>query len=97
MNRRLFDHLYAEISVAVGVRVPRYALWLDLQDLGWNPDSISTHQALAFIEREMAPFLAQFGLAIPPRACRRLRRLVVQFDPTRPTPFERFESWGRSR
>lgn len=97
MNRRLFDHLSAEISVAAGVRVPRYALWLVLHDLGWIPDAITTKQALEFIDSEMPSFLDRSGLVIAPPASRRLRRRVARFNPDHPTPYERFESWGRAR
>ncbi len=97
MNRRLFDHVFAEISVAVGIRVPRYALWLELQDHGWNPEAFTTQQALAFIDAGLLSFLSRRGLGISPRARRRLRKLIVRFDPDHPTPSEYFESWGRAR
>jgi hypothetical protein len=97
MNRRLFDHLFAEISVAAGIRVPRYALWLELHDLGWNPEAITTKQALAFIDGGLRRFLGERGLAIAPRASRRLRKLVARFDAGHPTPYECFENWGRAR
>jgi hypothetical protein len=95
LNRRLFDHLFAEISVAAGIRLPRYALWLALHDLGSNPDSMTTDQALAFIDGAMPSFLRQRGLAVPPRTSRRLRKRIAKFAPGHPTPSERLESWGR--
>ncbi len=97
MNRRLFDHLFAEISLAAGTLVPRYALWLELHHLGWNPDAITTEQALAFIDSAMSSFLGEHGLAVAPRASRRLRKLIAQFDPNHQTPYERCENWSRAR
>jgi hypothetical protein len=97
LNRRLFEHLFAEISVAAGTQVPRYALWLELNDLGWNPDAITKKQALTFLDREMPSFLDECGLEIEPRASRRLRRLIARFNPEHPTPYERFENWSRAR
>ena len=85
------------ISVAAGIRVPRYALWLELHDLGWNPDAMTTEQALAFVDGAMQSFLGQRGLAVTPRAFRRLRKLIVRFNPDHPTPYEHFERWGRAR
>lgn len=93
----MFDHLFAEISVAAGIRIPRYALWLELHDLGWNPDTMKTEQALAFVDGTMGSFLANRQLAVAPRAMRRLRKLIGRFNPDHPTPAEIFERWDRAR
>jgi len=97
VTRRMFDHLFAEISVAAGIRLPRYALWLEIHSLGWNPDAMTATQAVAFVDSAAPSFLERQGLALAPRAERRLRRMVAQFDPDHPTPYERFEAWGRAR
>ena len=91
MSRKRFDHLFVELSVSVGKRVPRYALWLELHDLGWNPESLRVAEALEFCDGQMEGFLSHRGLKISPRARNRLRRELVKFDPTRPLPEEIFE------
>ena len=48
MGRRRFDHLHSELSVAVGRLVSRYALWLQLRELGWDPEGLSRSQAVVF-------------------------------------------------
>lgn len=94
LSRRLFDHLFAEISVAVGVRVPRYRLWMHLHELGWNPESITTDQALAYLDGPLRSFLVDCGLGIAPQARRRMRRAVARFSPLHPTPSERLAAWS---
>ena len=34
MERRRFDHLFLELSVALGALAPRYALWLRIHEFG---------------------------------------------------------------
>ncbi len=91
MKRKLFNHLFVELSVSVGRRVPRYALWLELHDLGWNPESLQVSEALAFCDGPMERFLSERGLKISSRARRRLRKDLARFDPTHPLPQEIFE------
>jgi len=91
VSRKLFNHLFVELSVSIGKRVPRYALWLELHDLGWNPESLRVDEALEFFDRRMDGFLADRGLKISRRARNRLRRELARFDPTRPLPQEIFE------
>ncbi len=91
VSRKLFNHLFVELSVSIGKRVPRYALWLELHDLGWNPESLRIADALAFCDGQMDGFLADRGLKISRRARNRLRRELANFDPTRPRPQEIFE------
>jgi hypothetical protein len=87
--RRVFDHLHAELSVGVGVVVPRYALWLRLREAGADPERLTREQALGFCRRQLPAFLAEQGLALEPRPARRLEREIGRFDPARPTPYER--------
>lgn len=91
MSRKLFNHLFVELSVSIGQRVPRYALWLELHDLGWNPESLRVVEALEFCDGQMEGFLADLGLKISRRARNRLRGELAKFDPTRPLPQEIFE------
>ncbi len=91
MRRKLFNHLFVELSVSIGKRVPRYALWLELHDLGWNPEALRVSEALAFCDGPMETFLSERGLKISPRARKRLRKELARFDPTRPHPQEIFE------
>ena len=94
MNRRLFDHVFAEISVAAGVRVPRFELWMELHELGWNPEKLTVEQALAYLDGPLRSFLARRGLGTTPRARRRMRRAIERFSPKHPSPSERLEAWA---
>ena len=91
VSRKLFNHLFVELSVSVGKRVPRYALWLELHDLGWNPESLCVADALAFCDGPMEKFLGDRGMKISERARKRLRGELARFDPARPLPQEIFE------
>jgi hypothetical protein len=90
MSRSRFDHLEAEVSVAVGRRIPRYALWLRLHDWGADPEALSREQALDFCDGPLHAFLVEHGFWLSPRTRRTLVRAVARFDPTRPSPEERF-------
>jgi hypothetical protein len=90
-HRRRFDHLFTELSVAAGELVPRYALWLCVQELGWDPVRIEADEVVAFVDDHLDAFLAEHDLFVPPRARRRLRRSLRRFDPRRPAPEEILE------
>jgi hypothetical protein len=89
-RRRCFDHLAAEISVAVGSVVPRYRLWLHLHDLGLDPEGLSAQQAAAFCGDPLPEFLAGCGLRLAPRQQLRLQRSLRRYDPTLLAPYEHF-------
>lgn len=91
MQRKRFDHLVVELSVAVGRVVPRYALWLLLQELGHDPVTLSHDAVLAFHDDQLEAFLAEHGLQLEPREARRLRRSLDRYDPAYPTPYETME------
>ena len=55
MQRRRFDHLTVEISLAVDRNLPRYPLWLALKELGLEPEGLTREAAARF----------SFLLAIP--------------------------------
>jgi hypothetical protein len=88
--RRRFDHLVVELSVAVGCMLPRYPLWLCLHESGFNPETLSKEQALAFCGEPMSAFLGERGLSLGIRARRHLMREIERFDPSVLSPFERF-------
>ena len=88
--RRWFNHLVVELSVATGCVLPRYALWLHMRECGLDPEHLSKEEVLAFCDAPVTAFLAERGLYLPIRARRRLLREIKQFDPTIPTPYERF-------
>jgi hypothetical protein len=96
VSRRFFEYLLVELSVSVGTRLPRYALWLRLHDLGWNPEALEQADVLAFCDGPMEDFLADRGFQLSPRAQRRLRKALAKFDPLRPLPHEILERWSRS-
>jgi hypothetical protein len=90
MSRRRFEHLRIEISVAVGIPVPRYPLWLRLKESGMDPEALTRSAALAFCRGPLADFLAAQGLQLAPRRRRRLLRSVARFDADHLAPEERF-------
>lgn len=96
MSRQLFNHLFVELSVSVGVRLPRYALWLEIHHLGWNPEVLRLAEALTFCESPVDEFLAHRGLSLTRRARRRLIKALGKFDPIRPLPHDRVSSWMES-
>jgi hypothetical protein len=89
MSRSRFDHLEAEVSVAVGQRISRYALWLRLRELGANPEALDREDAVGFCEGPLLHFLFEQGFGLSPRSLRRLLRAVTRFDPQRPSPADR--------
>ncbi len=94
MNRRRFDHLYAELSVALGRLAPRYALWLHMSELGMDPERLSRSDAVLFCRRHLDGFLGEHDLALRDRQERRLVRAIDRFDPRHPTPYEHMARLG---
>jgi hypothetical protein len=84
LARRRFDHLAAELSVALGMRVPRHALWLAAAlHLG------SARTAAAFCDAPLDAFLADEQLhPLRTRERARLRRAVARFDAAQRAPEE---------
>ena len=89
MQRRRFDHLIIELSLALDRNLPRYPLWITFKELGADPDCLSRKAAIEFCDEHMGEFLAHLGHALTPRQARRLRRAVERYDPEIPTPYER--------
>jgi hypothetical protein len=84
LARRRFDQLATELSVALGVAVPRHALWLATAG-----QLESAKDAAAFCDEPLDAYLAAARLpALRGQARLRLRRAVARFDPARPTPEE---------
>ncbi len=84
LPRRRFDHLATELSVALGVVVPRHALWVAAAR-----HLASAEGAAAFCDAPLDAFLASEHLPEPARSERaQLRREVARFDPARRTPEE---------
>ena len=88
MRRRRFDHLAAELSVAVGALVPRYPLWLCVAERGDDPEHLSREAALAVCHEDLHAFLADFRLELSARAERRLLRSLERFDSSHASPSE---------
>jgi hypothetical protein len=61
-----------------------------MHELGFNPETLSKEQALAFCGAPMMVFLGERGLFLGIRARRRLLREIERFDPSVLSPFERF-------
>jgi len=89
VHRRRFDHLIAELSLALDRNLPRYPLWITLKELGEDPDFLTREGAIGFCDEHLGEFLGHLGCALTPRQKRRLRRAVARFDPELPTPYER--------
>ena len=90
MGRRYFEHLYTEICVALGRRVPRYDLWLLVWEAGADPSELTRDHARIFLEIQLPTLLAEEGAFLDRKALRRLEKRVLNFDPRHPTPEERF-------
>jgi len=90
VGRRRFDHLVTEVSLAIDANVPRYAMWLALHDVGFDPDALSAEQATAFCSGPLRRFLSEHGFWLSPQAQVRVRRAVERYDPGVVTPEEHF-------
>ncbi len=88
--RRRFDHLHVELSVAVGVALPRYPLWLHLAERGWNPEFLTREEVLTFWDQDLDAFLLARGAVLPKRCRPALRRRLVAFHEKTPSPEEAF-------
>ena len=89
-GRRRFDNLHTELSVALGVAIPRFGLWMELHDCNMEPERLTQHEAMAFCNGPLESYLHRCGLSLRPRALRRLCRKVRKYDPSIATPYERF-------
>ena len=96
MDRRRFEHLVVELSLALDLLVPRYPLWLCLHECGFDPERLSRDHAIAFCDAPLARFLAANDLGLSPRAARRVRRRVARFDPDLPSPTDQLSRLGES-
>jgi hypothetical protein len=84
LERRRFDHLATELSVALGTLVPRHALWLAAAF-----HLASARSAAAFCDAPLDAFLAGAQLRrLHTRERARLRRVVARFDAAQRTPEE---------
>jgi hypothetical protein len=90
LGRRRFDNLHTELSVALGIAVPRFALWMELHECDIDPERLTQEQAIAFCDGPLESYLRRSGLSLRRRALRRLCRKVRKFDPDIATPYERF-------
>jgi hypothetical protein len=88
-QRRGFDLLFTELSVAVGSLIPRYPLWLRLHALGYDPERLDRASVLAFCGEQLEAFLFEYGVYLPRREMQRVRRRIRSFDPDLPTAYER--------
>ena len=88
MSKRYFDHLYNELSVAVGRRVSRYALWLTIWEAGGDPDALTRDDVRRLLDRHLEALLREEGTRLSAWKRRGLARRILQFDPHHPTPEE---------
>lgn len=90
--RRRLDHLHAEICVAAGRRLSRFALWMALAESGARPASLAQEDVIRFCGGALERFLREREVELPPPRLRRLVRRVARFDARWPTPEERLGS-----
>jgi hypothetical protein len=90
LGRRRFDNLHIELSVALGVAVARFELWMELHEYGIDPERLTHQETIAFCDGPLESYLHKSGLSLRPRALRRLCRKLRKYDPAVPTPYERF-------
>lgn len=90
MGRRRFDNLHIELSVALGVAVPRFELWIELHKYDIDPERLTRADTMAFCDGPLESYLHRCGLSLRPRTLRHLCRKVRKYDPAIPTPYERF-------
>ncbi len=88
MRRQRFDHLHVEVSVALGVHISRFALWLALHEAGHDPEDLSREAAISFCGTPLQSFLAERGQCLSLRERRRVEKAVSRYDPSHPTPAE---------
>ena len=88
LDRSRFEHLYVELSLACGRRVPRYRLWLALRESGGNPEALRREHALTFFDSNLPDFLRENGLWLSRWKRRKVRRSVLFFDPAISSPDE---------
>lgn len=90
LGRRRFDHLHAELSVALRIAVSRFGLWMELHECSLDPEHLTQEGAIAFCKGPLESYLRSCGLSLSRRELRRLSRKIERFDPAVPTPYERF-------
>ncbi len=95
MGRRRFDHLYVELCLRAGRRLPRLELWLAAHEAGADPDQWTRDEALAFCRARLRPFLRERGIRLSGWSLRRAERAVARFDPASKTPEEWMAGLGR--
>jgi len=88
VDRRRFEHLHVELSLAADRNLPRYALWLALREQGLDPEDLEAEEVEEFEARHLDAFLAEQGVALRPRQRRRLRRRLRDYDPAHETPYD---------
>lgn len=88
MSRRYFEHLYAEICVAVKHRISRYELWLLVWESGGDPDDLTSEQVRVFVREHLDSLLSEEGSPLEGRPRKRLEARLLDFDPRYPTPEE---------
>jgi hypothetical protein len=89
VDRRRFEHLLIEISLACRQSLPRYRLWLALHHSDANPEDLSREHAIDFCNEDLADFLAEQGMSLSLWRRRKVRRAVKYYDPLLPTPEDR--------
>jgi len=90
VQRRRFDHLVLELSLALGEAIPRYPLWLRLHEAGLDPERLTQEDVLEFCTSGLGEFLSAGGRRLPAQRRRRLLRAVRSYDPSITTPEEHF-------
>jgi hypothetical protein len=97
VERRRFEHLFVELSVALGELAPRYALWLRVGEFAESAEALDREAAVAFCREGLQPFLAEHDHSLSARQLRRLVRVVSRYDPLQATAEEQMSAlFGRA-
>lgn len=68
--------------------MPRYALWLAVQEAELDPDELESEGIVHFLDAHLDRFLREVDLELAPRVRAGLRRRMARYDPRVPTPYE---------
>jgi hypothetical protein len=80
-NRRVLNKLHEELSVMKGSLWPRYPLWLELNEAGYDPENLTPQDATVWCESK-----GHLSVA----------RKMSRYNPDLETPDEIFERFSSS-
>jgi hypothetical protein len=82
MQRRRFDRLVLELTLALDRPLPRFALWQAVHDAGLDPERWSGAEAERFCRLELPRWLRHRGYGLSDARVAKIARTLARFDPT---------------